>query len=139
MKDYQLLAISERELRPKRELNEDGKIESNPQHSPQDNPESSPKYSPVTNPLPNTKHDSQPDPQQDPQSELVPKKKMHVWTIYDTLMVIFLILVLIYVRRKLYNKEGDNCCFGCKWGRLSNERPEVRTEILNQQETTNYL
>ncbi|XP_041564930.1 uncharacterized protein LOC121467531 [Drosophila elegans] len=134
--DQKLLSvILEHKLRSKRELKEDGKIDSNHQHNPQDNPETSPKNNPETSLQPNTKH----DPKQDPQSELVPKKKMHVWTIYDTLMVIFLILVLIYVRRKLYNKEGDNCCFGCKWGRLRNETPEVRTEILNQQETTNYL
>ncbi|XP_016959948.1 uncharacterized protein LOC108031223 [Drosophila biarmipes] len=79
--------------------------------------------------------DSQTECQSKSQPELNAKAKLHKWTWYDILIVVFLILVVIYVRMSLYKREGDNCCFGCKWGRTTTERPETRTGILNQQET----
>jgi len=77
----------------------------------------------------------QPNCQSNPQAELNPKAKLHKWTLYDILIVIFLIFVVLYVRMSLYKRDGDNCCFGCKWGRTTNERLETRVGILNQQET----
>ncbi|XP_037730183.1 uncharacterized protein LOC119560681 [Drosophila subpulchrella] len=87
-----------------------------------------------------SEHSTQPTTPQsicpsNPQPELNPKAKLHKWTWYDIIIVIFLLFVVLYVRMSLYKRDGDNCCFGCKWGRTTNERPETRVGILNQQET----
>nr|XP_017091677.2 leucine-rich repeat-containing protein 15-like [Drosophila bipectinata] len=52
-----------------------------------------------------------------------PEKPMHEWSVYDILMVVFLVGVIFYIRSKVYRRE-DNCCFGFNWKRSRNSTNE---------------
>lgn len=63
-----------------------------------------------------------------------PEKPKHEWSVYDILMVVFLVGVVFYVRSKIYRREGDNCCFGINWKRSRNS-PNETVSFMNNEET----
>lgn len=63
------------------------------------------------------------------------KAKKHEWSVYDILIVIFLLGVLAYARMYLYRRAGGNCCFGCKWGQRTEDTSEARVRFLIRPES----
>ncbi|XP_020808620.1 toll-like receptor 3 [Drosophila serrata] len=63
------------------------------------------------------------------------KDKHHKWSVYDILIVIFLLGVLVYARMYLYGRGGINCCFGCKWGQRTEDTSESRVRFLMRPES----
>ncbi|XP_017017628.1 leucine-rich repeat-containing protein 15-like [Drosophila kikkawai] len=61
--------------------------------------------------------------------------KQHEWSVYDILIVIFLLGVLAYARMYLYKRGGANCCFGCKWGQRTEDNSESRVRFLFRPES----
>ncbi|KAH8383499.1 hypothetical protein KR009_008943 [Drosophila setifemur] len=72
-----------------------------------------------------------------PEECVEPKKPMHKWSFYDILIVVFILGIILYVRSKLYRREGDSCCFGfnCARGRTG-DNPNVHVRFINSTEST---